>query len=115
MNIGELILAAVAGGVFTKIIDLIVGRHKMRADAAKIITEAAGEVVGQLTGRVQTLENEVTKLKRQLGRYAQRVIYLMAGIEKLTHQIVANGETPCWTPDEWIPELEAEVDERAGR
>lgn len=114
MSIVELFMAAVAGGVLTKGIDMIFTRQKMKADAAKVITEAAGEMVEKLTQRVQTLEDEVKTLKKQLGRYAQRVIYLMAGIEKLIGQIVANGDEPCWTPDEWSSE-EVEVDERSGR
>jgi len=115
MDIAEIFLAAVGGGVITKIIDVIFARQRMKAEAAKIITEAAGEMVNKLTERVQALEDEVKVLKKQLGRYAQRVVYLMAGIEKLTHQITTNGDDPCWTPDEWSPEAEVEVDERSGR
>lgn len=103
----DAIVAAIAG-VIGAIIGGLFARRKNDADAAAQITKAAGDAVegliGPLTERVQALEGQVVTLKRQLNRYARRVIYLMGVIDTLTRQIVRLGDQPEAVPDDWDPE-----------
>lgn len=111
MNWAELIVAAIAGGLFTSLINYFAGRAKMKADISKVLADATETLIPPLTDRLNALEVEVKTLKRLLDRYAKRVIYLMAGIETLIRQIKAKNESPCWQPDEWSPDEERGAEE----
>ncbi len=108
MEWAELIGAAIAGGVVSSVINYFATRAKTKADTSKVLADAAKSLIEPLTNRLNTLESEIKTLKRLLDRYAKRVIYLMAGIETLIKQIKAKGDSPCWSPDEWNPDSEAE-------
>lgn len=108
MEWGELIAAAIGGGLITSLINWLAGRGKAKADTSKVLAEATEKLIPPLTQRLDALETEVSKLKRLLDAYAKRVIYLMNGIEALIKQLKAQGEIPCWAPDEWSPEKATE-------
>lgn len=115
MEWADLIGAAIAGGVVSSLINVIAGRgkekaeiSKAKAEASKMLADATETLINPLINRLTTLESEVKTLKRLLDRYAKRVIYLMAGIETLIKQIKAKGDSPCWSPDEWNPEMDEE-------
>lgn len=108
MNWGDIITAAIAGGLVVKVLDLIFGRKRDKAEITKMITEAAEKMIKSLTDRVTTLEKELRTVKRKLERYAERVIYLMNGIQTLIKQIEEKKEVPCWKPDEWDPDEEGD-------
>lgn len=111
MDWAELIVAAIAGGAFTSLLNYFAGRAKMKADTSKVLADATNTLIPPLVERLDKLEAEVKTLKRLLDRYARRVIYLMSGIETLIKQIMAKGDSPCWQPDEWSADEERGVEE----
>lgn len=97
-------LSTVAGGIIV----YLASRKKNQADAADAVTDAALALINPLKDRLAELEakvkrqeNEIASLRRQVDRYADRIIVLMRGIENLIKQIGELGEKPCWEPDEW--------------
>lgn len=97
-------LSTVAGGIIV----YLASRKKNQADAADAVTDAALALINPLKDRLEELEakvkkqeNEIANLRRQLDRYADRIIVLMRGIENLIKQIGELGEKPCWEPDKW--------------
>jgi len=105
-NIVETGISVMIGGGIT----YFVTRKRNQADAAELITRAAGNLVGKFESRVAQLETDIEDQKCITRRYAQRVINLMSGIKRLISQITALGHIPEWQPDEWSPDGEAEND-----
>jgi len=103
-------LIGVIGSVIIGLIGYVTGRKKNDADAAKSISDAASNAVdkllGPLTDKVEQLECELRKQGRLNQRYAERIIYLMRGIERLVSQITRLGHAPEWKPNEWSPDEE---------
>lgn len=110
------------GSFFTRYLDRKKARHEINktiaetsnidADTANVLVEAAKKavesLVPNLAKRIQDLEREAEVQKQEADaqkrlnrRYANRIIYLMRGIEQLVEQITGLGPTPDWTPDEW--------------
>src|SRR5574340_1156896 len=100
-TIGMVIIGGI--GYFT-------GRRKNDGDAAQSISNAASNAVEgllkPLTEKVEELRREVEKQKRLNKRFAERIIVLMRGIERLMAQIIRLGHVPEWMPEEWSPEDE---------
>jgi len=98
--------------------------HEVPANAANTLAKASAEITKQyqilLNEYQRTTDNKISDLKsdvvaarskisdleRTVERYGKRVMYLMTGIQILTHQIIESGDSPCFTPDEWRPEFD---------
>lgn len=105
------IIGVIIGGVIT----WMTTRKKSGAEATKLITEAAKNLIEPLSNRIGDLEKKTQEqdktilgLTRSLDRYAKRVIYLMGGIEQLIRQI-SKHEPPCWNPSEWSADGEVKT------
>lgn len=109
-------------------------KRKLQAEARKTDAEAANEQGGAVqsivnaagslaTAQTNTVESLVKRLDhleksqveqekrnevlaRQVRRYAQRIAYLMGGIDQLLNQIAANNLAPVWRPNDWSIEEE---------
>jgi uncharacterized coiled-coil protein SlyX len=106
------IIGVIIGGVIT----WLTTRKKSGAEATKLITEAAANLIEPLSERISDLEKKtqeqdklISGLTKSLDRYAKRVIYLMGGIEQLVRQ-VSKHEPPCWTPSEWTADEVRRID-----
>jgi uncharacterized protein HemX len=89
------------------------GRHKEKADVAKIITEAAGTLVEEYKEKLESLERlvaqqqeEIRCLESTAKEQASRIDALekekervLKGVEKLTEQIRKLGHEPVWEPN----------------
>lgn len=101
-------IVGAAGALLGGIIVYLSTRLKNRADAADMVTDAALSLLDPLKTRLTELEQkmarqetEISRLRRQLTHYADRVIVLMRGIATLIKQIGDLGAKPYWEPDEW--------------
>lgn len=102
------------------------------ADAASTLADASGKIaeqyqkllkdyqeqtnrdIGVLRTEVQNQRREMSTMRLTNEHYAKRVIYLMGGIQMLIQQINGKGYEPCWTPNDWKPELDRrDGDEKA--
>ncbi len=85
-------------------------RRKKRAEAqvqeanyANQISDTAMKLVEPLKKEVGRLTERIERSEKLNSRYAQRIIYLMGGIDQLIRQIKGKGESPVWSPNDWIP------------
>jgi hypothetical protein len=113
-----LILAIIAAA--PGIIALFRGRQKEKADVAKAITEAAGELVEEYKDRLARIEGTIAKqadrircqelkIERQAEKIAEQAERIMAlelerdeflnGVLSLCAQIRALGHNPVWEPE----------------
>lgn len=103
------------------------GRHKERADVAKIITEAAGDLLTEYKEKLDSLERliaeqqeeirclefqsgrQIIKLASQakeleeqagrIGKLEEEKERVLKGVEALTEQIRKLGHEPVWEPN----------------
>ena len=98
--------------------------QEVPANAANTLAKASAEITKQyqtllteyqrttdvkisdLKSDVVAAKSKISDLERTVERYGKRVMYLMTGIQILTHQIIESGDSPCFTPDEWRPEFD---------
>ncbi len=126
-SIAEIILGLGGLGGLGALIERIIARRKITAEAeqikaktsqqvpgeaANMLIHAGGDVIGQyqqlLNDYQASTDRKIAEIKRELKesretveRYAKRLNYLMSGIQLLHEQIIHKGGEPCWTPDEW--------------
>lgn len=95
------------------------GRQKEKADVAKIITEAAGQLVTEYKEKLDSLERLIAKqqeeircLEFQVGKQTEQIgdqkeriealekerLEILKGVRALTTQLKTLGETPVWEP-----------------
>ena len=61
------LLTSVTGaGVIAAVVNGLINRRKLGADTTKVITEAAASLVGMTQGRLDTLEKEMTEVRKAL-------------------------------------------------
>jgi hypothetical protein len=113
--IKDLIVAIGGLGGLTTVIVALFERNKKRAEAKALeadyadqISQTAMKLVDPLRAEVGRLNVRVGNLERSNNRYAQRVVYLMSGIDQLIRQIKRHNDAPVWTPNDWNPEEEKE-------
>jgi hypothetical protein len=104
----ELLTILAGSGATTVVVTAIFERRRKKAEARNIevdyadqISKASMALVDPLKTEVERLTLRVNRLEQTLGRYAQRIAYLMGGIDQLIRQLMGAGKDPCWTPNEW--------------
>lgn len=96
------------------------GRHKEKADVAKVITEAAGNLVEEYKSELESLklllaqqQEEIKCLEFQVERQTEKIALqsvridtleaereeVLAGVRALTAQIRKLGHDPVWEPE----------------
>jgi chromosome segregation ATPase len=68
--------------------------------------ESTDKKISELNLNLETQQKKIGNLEKTLRHYAQRIAYLMTGIQVLTEQIVGLKLTPCWNPNDWKPEFD---------
>jgi hypothetical protein len=113
VNWTELILPIVLAIIAASpgIVALFKGRSKEKADVAKAITEAAGELVEDLQNKIDRAERkcqeDIARLQQALDEQAQQISCQELKIKKQTRQIEIQADR--------IREQEAEISGQADR
>jgi len=66
--------------------------------------ESTEKKIAELNTKLECHQKNITNLEKTVRHYAQRIAYLMTGIQMLTEQIVGLKMTPCWNPNDWKDE-----------
>ena len=87
--------------------------EKAKAEAKKTATDIWENLATKMEKRAEVMYDKVDKLEiivdhqeKKINRYGKRIIYLTNGIETLVSQILRDGKEPCWSPNDWDPEME---------
>jgi len=97
-------------------------RQQVPADAAATLANASATIseeyrkllddyqkstetkISELNVKIAGHQKSISTLEKSLRHYAQRVAYLMTGIQMLTEQLTVLKLTPCWSPNDWKDE-----------
>jgi hypothetical protein len=131
----SLFTALLGSGIVTTLVLAVLERKKRRAEAieteekAQLLRAQWAEQIRQTaSAMIEELNEKVTRLERQyhsqarlihqlrlvVNAYADRLAYLMVGIESLHRQILSLKQIPVWTPDLWqAPTCEESPDNAA--
>ena len=92
-------------------------KQQLPAQTANVLIDGAGDLVERYQvlldvyqknndQKLAVYHNEVCELKKTIQRYGSRIAYLMNGIQMLLEQMQKDGIVPCWTPNDWKPEID---------
>jgi len=87
----------------------IVGAASTLATAQTNTVQSLIQQIAALTDRVAQQEKRIARLDRRLRSFANRIDYLMGGINQLIEQLADLQETPVWKPDNWHPDGEEDA------
>lgn len=114
------IIGLFTGGVAGSVVSGLFAKRKVKAEVNRETSHAWKEFAEKMETRQNELDAELVEARkenkinreelqrtnRKLDRYGKRIIYLTNGIEILVNQIQEDGKQPCWTPDQWNPDME---------
>lgn len=81
--------------------DRIVDSAGKLASAQTITVETLSKRLDAMQAEIQCQDGKIDNLERLVKRYAERIAYLMGGIDKLLTQLANARIPPAWRPDPW--------------
>ena len=113
------LLGAMIGAV-PGVYAIIAGRHKVKAEASRIVTDTAVGLLAPLQARidrleamvvrleekVQQLESDNDELSRQVREFRALIRSLWEGVLILSQQLESQGITPAWDQKQYQKAVE---------
>ena len=114
------VLIAAVLGALPGVYAIISGRHKVKAEAARIVSDTAVGLLKPLQARIDRLETMVVKLEekvqqlesdndelsRQVREFRALIRSLWEGVLILSQQLESQGITPAWDQKQYQKAVE---------